>query len=299
MTTVAVVAHSRKTLGGGLAELREALRAAGFGDPLWYEVAKSKRAPKAVRAALADGADLIFAWGGDGIVQRCIDEVAGTGVTLAILPAGTANLLATNLGIPKDLAAAVEIGLHGERRAIDAATMNGEHFAVMAGAGLDALMIRDADRGLKERFGRAAYVWTGAKHLAADPVRAQVELDGRPFFEGPLTCVLVGNCSQVLGGIEVFDGSRPDDGLLELGLVTARSRVQWVRTLARVALDHAEESPFVLTARGRKVRVRFDHPIPYELDGGDRKPTRGLKVKVRPGAVTIAAPPAQGGAHHG
>jgi diacylglycerol kinase family enzyme len=299
MTTVAVVAHSRKTLGGGLAELREVLRAAGFGDPLWYEVPKSKRAPKAVRAALADGAELIFAWGGDGLVQRCIDEIAGTGVTLAILPAGTANLLATNLGIPKDLVAAVDIGLHGERRAIDAATMNGEHFAVMAGAGLDALMIRDADRGLKERFGRAAYVWTGAKHLAADPVQAQVELDGRPFFAGALTCVLVGNCSQVLGGIEVFDGSRPDDGLLELGLVTAQSRVQWVRTLARVALDHAEESPFVLTARGRKVRVRFDHAIPYELDGGDRKPTRGLKVKVRPGAVTIAAPPAPEGAHHG
>jgi diacylglycerol kinase family enzyme len=133
-------------------------------------------------------------------------------------------------------------------------------------------------------------VWTGAKHLAADPVRASVTLDGRPFYDGELSCVLVGNCSEVLGGIEVFDGSRPDDGMLELGLVTARSRVQWVRTLARVALDHAEQSPFVLTARGRKVKVRFDTPMPYELDGGDRTPTRTLKVKVRPGAVTIAVP---------
>ncbi|HEX6887525.1 MAG TPA: diacylglycerol kinase family protein [Candidatus Nanopelagicales bacterium] len=292
MTTVAVVAHSRKSLGGGLAQLREMLRSQGVDDPLWYEVAKSKLAPGAVRQALADGADLIFAWGGDGTVQRCIDEVAGTGVTLAILPAGTANLLATNLGIPKDLPAAVEIGLHGDRRAIDAATMNGEHFAVMAGAGLDALMIRDADRGLKDRVGRAAYVWTGAKHLAADPVRASVMLDGRPFFVGELSCVLVGNCSQVLGGIEVFDGSSPDDGLLELGLVTARNRLQWVRTLARVALDHAEQSPFVLTARGRKVKVRFDVAMPYELDGGDRKPTRTLRVKVRPAAVTIAVPSA-------
>ena len=62
-----------------------------------------------------DGADLVFVWGGDGMVQRCVDALAGTEATVAILPAGTANLLATNLGIPKDIAEAVRIGLHGAR----------------------------------------------------------------------------------------------------------------------------------------------------------------------------------------
>ena len=79
MSTVAVVAHARKSLGGGLPELREVLATEGFDEPLWYEVNKSRKAPKCARRALADGAELIFVWGGDGMVQRCVDAVAGTG----------------------------------------------------------------------------------------------------------------------------------------------------------------------------------------------------------------------------
>ena len=74
---------------------------------------KSKQAPKKVEQALENGAELVFAWGGDGLVQQCVDVLAGSKATLAILPAGTANLFATNLGIPKDIEAGVRIGLHG------------------------------------------------------------------------------------------------------------------------------------------------------------------------------------------
>ena len=87
MPRVAVVAHAGKSFGGGLAELREVLAREGFTDPLWYEVAKSRKAPKCARRALTDGAEVIFVWGGDGMVQRCIDAVAGTEAVLAILPA--------------------------------------------------------------------------------------------------------------------------------------------------------------------------------------------------------------------
>src|SRR5690348_7042753 len=97
---VAVVAHARKTLGGGLSELRAALAREGITDPLWFEVNKSRKAPKKARRALEQGAGLIFVWGGDGTVQRCIDAVAGSDAVLAIVPAGTANLLAANLRIP-------------------------------------------------------------------------------------------------------------------------------------------------------------------------------------------------------
>ncbi len=134
MPVVAVVAHSGKTLGGGLTELRQVLAQEGCTDPIWHEVPKSRKAPKRARQALADGAELIFVWGGDGMVQRCVSAVAGTGAVLAILPAGTANLLAANLGIPSDLTEAVRIGLHGRRRPIDTGSVDGEHFAVMAGA---------------------------------------------------------------------------------------------------------------------------------------------------------------------
>jgi diacylglycerol kinase (ATP) len=292
VTSIAVIAHSGKSFGGGLGELRQVLDEAGFPQPLWYEVAKSKQAPDCAREALEAGADLLFVWGGDGTVQRCIDTVAGTGLTLAILPAGTANLLASNLGIPQDIAAAVEIGLHGERHPLDTGTVNGEHFAVMAGAGLDALMIRDADAGLKDRVGRAAYLWTGAKNLGASPVRAKVDVEGRRFYKGVITCVLVGNVKEVFGGIEVFDGSRPDDGLMELGVVTAKSRTQWARTIGRVVLGRAENSPFVVTTRGTTMRVDFEKATAYEIDGGVRSATKKLRIKVRPASITICVPAA-------
>ena len=295
MTSVAVVAHAGKSLGGGLSELRDVLAREGFADPLWYEVTKSKQAPKLARKALAEGADVLFVWGGDGTVQRCIDAVAGKAATVAILPAGTANLLATNLGVPTELATAVRVGLHGHRRPIDTGTVNGEHFAVMAGAGFDALMIKDADRGMKDRIGRAAYVWTGAKNLTAKRAKATIKVDGKRFFKGRLSCVLVGNVGEILGGIKAFKGARPDDGVLELGVVTAQNPLQWTRTLGRMALGNAGKSPFVRTAKGKKFTIGFDRNFPYELDGGARPGATKLRVRVHPASVSICVPSAPKG----
>jgi YegS/Rv2252/BmrU family lipid kinase len=291
MTSVAVVAHAGKTLGGGLAELRRLLTAKGVGHPAWFEVRKSKFAPACVREALDGGADLLFVWGGDGMVQRCIDALGDAPVVLAILPAGTGNLLARNLDVPLDLEEAVDVGLHGARRTIDVGRVNGERFAVMAGTGFDALMIRDADRQLKGRLGRAAYVWTGAKHLRnLESFAVEVDVDGRRWFDGRAGCVLVGNVGKVFGGIEAFDDASPQDGLLELGVVTAQGAVQWVRALARTAVGSADDSKFVQTTKARKIRVRLDRKLPYELDGGDKKPKKRLKIDVEPSAVTVCVP---------
>jgi diacylglycerol kinase (ATP) len=292
MSTIAVVAHAKKSLGGGLPELRDVLAREGFAEPLWYEVSKSRKAPKCARRAMAEGAELIFVWGGDGMVQRCVDSVAETETALAIIPAGTANLLARNLAIPVDLTEAVRVGLHGEQRKIDTGKVNGEHFAVMAGAGLDALMISGANRQMKDRFGRLAYLYTGARNLTTRGIKAAIEVDGRTFFRGRLSCVLVGNLGKVLGGVEVFEGARPDDGILEVGVVTAKDPVQWARTLGRVAVGSPGKSPFVLSTSGRRIRVRFSRPFRYEVDGGDRNETRKLGIKVRPGSVRICVPPA-------
>lgn len=290
VTTVAVIANPGKSFGGGLGELRRVLDDAGFPQPLWYELSKNRQASTYAHQAMAEGADVLFVWGGDGTVQRCIDAVAGTAAVVAILPAGTANLLATNLGIPQDISEAVEIGLHGDRRSLDTGTVNGEHFTVVVGAGLDVLMLKDAGEGLKGRFGRASYLWSGARNLAAKPLTAKVDVDGLPFHNGKITCVLVGNVKDIFSGIEVFDGSRPDDGLLELGVVTAKSRTQWVRTIIRVVLGHAEKSPFIVMTRGTHMKVKFDTPTAYEIDGSVRKATKNLRIKVQPKSITVCVP---------
>ena len=173
---------------------------------------KSRKAPKQARRLLRKGADHFFVWGGDGMAQRCIDTLAGTGATIALVPAGTANLLATNLGIPKDIAGAVATGLQGSVRTIDVVTMNGERFAVMAGAGFDADMIAGADGGLKDRLGRAAYLWTGTKSIRAEPFEARIRVDGAPWYRGPASCILAGNVGSLFGGVRMFPDAEPDDG---------------------------------------------------------------------------------------
>jgi YegS/Rv2252/BmrU family lipid kinase len=287
----AVVAHAEKTLGGGLPELRRLLAAEGFSDLPWFEVPKAKRAPEAVESAIEAGADLILAWGGDGMVRRCVNALGDSGVPLGILPAGTANLLARYLGIEADLPGALRVALRGERRRIDVGRFEGERFAVMAGAGLDAAMIKDAD-GLKDRFGRAAYIFGGAANVASGGFGAKIKIDGTLWYEGPTSCILVGNIGELFGGIEIFADAEPDDGLLDVGLLTAENPLQVVRAAARAVAGDTHKSPFVRVTKARKVGVKLDRPVRYELDGGDRKKVKSFKVKVEPGAITVCVPAA-------
>jgi diacylglycerol kinase (ATP) len=287
---VAVIAHSGKTLGGGLLELRRVLEAGGVTDPLWCEVPKSRKAPAQVRRALDEGAELIFAWGGDGMVQRCVDVLAGSDVSLAIIPAGTSNFFASNLGIPKDIEEAVAVGLRGERHRFDVGRFNGERFVALAGAGFDALMIRDADGGLKDRIGRVAYVWAGSKNLRTRSFRAEIKVDGVGWYKGKASCILLGNVGDLFAGVEAFEDARPDDGMLELGVVNAEGIVQWTRTIARAAVGTASKSPFVQTTKARSVKVKLSRKVLYELDGGVRTKSKSFKVKVEPGAVSVCVP---------
>jgi YegS/Rv2252/BmrU family lipid kinase len=290
MKKVAVIAHAGKTIGGGLDELRATLTRAGVDEPIWSEVPKSKYAPERVKRALDEGAELVFVWGGDGMVQRSVDALAGSGVTLAIIPAGTANLFASSLDIPSDIGDAVDIGLNGRDRVLDVGKLNGERFAVMAGAGLDAHMIRDADGGLKDRFGRLAYIWTASKSIRAEPFKARIDINDELWYKGKASCVLLGNVGSLFGGIEAFDNARPDDGLLEVGVTSADGIGQWARTVARTAVGSTAKSPFVQVTKAKKIRIELDRKVAYELDGGDRTATKVLKAKIEPGAITVRVP---------
>jgi len=221
-------------------------------------------------------------------VQRTIDVLAGSDANLAVIPAGTANLFATNLGIPQDIEQAVAIGLRGARRTIDVGRFGKEHFAVMAGVGFDAAMIRGADDGgLKDRFGRVAYVWSGSKSLRSKPFRAKIEVDGAPWFKGKASCILFGNVGKLFGGVEVFEDARVDDGKLDIGVVTADGLLEWGRMMARAAVGTAAASPLAQATKGRAVKVKLDRKVLFELDGGDRTKIDSFKVKAVPGAVTV------------
>lgn len=292
---VAVVAHRGKALGDGLPALRERLDDAGVVPAAWIEVDKSKKAPGAIGKALSNELDLLLVWGGDGTVQRSFDALVAAGahsLPVGVLPAGTANLLAGNLGIPIDLDGALEVAFTGLHKRLDLGVLNDERFAVMAGTGFDALMIRDASGSLKDRVGRAAYVVTGVKNIRRATVRVRVDVDGATWFEGNASCVLLGNVGRLLGGVDVFARADPADGLLEVGVLRAKKVGDWARLLGRAVTGNIEESPLVETTRGRKVKVKLARKTPYELDGGDREPVKRLKAWIEPHAVTVCVPDA-------
>ncbi|MFI5491265.1 diacylglycerol/lipid kinase family protein [Actinoplanes sp. NPDC051859] len=289
-----MVAHQRKNLGGGLDELRRRITDEGVDELFWYQVPKSKKAPKQVRRALKEKPDLLIVWGGDGMVQRTLDTIAGGKrggkVPVGIIPAGTANMLASNLGVPDDMAGAVRIAFHGRRHALDLGVLNGEHFAVMAGIGFDGAMIQDADGKLKDRLGKLSYVYTGLRHIDDPAPKARITVDGTPWFSDDATCVLVGNVSMITGGITAFDDAKPDDGWLDVGVATARGAVQWARTMGRMAAGRSADSPFVHMTRARQIDVKLEEPLMYELDGGAREAVKRIRVEVAPAAVKVCVP---------
>jgi diacylglycerol kinase family enzyme len=151
-------------------------------------------------------------------------------------------------------------------------------------------MIQDADAGLKDRVGRIAYVWTGAQNITTKPFKAKIRIDGATWFDDETSCILVGNVGSLFGGIEAFDDARPDDGMLELGVVTAQSALEWTRTIARTALGTTAKSPFVQMTRAKTIEVKMNRKVLYELDGGDREKVKSFEIEVEPAAIDVCVP---------
>lgn len=238
------------------------------------------------RAAVDDGADIVVACGGDGTVRACLDPLAGTETALGIVPLGTGNLLASNLGIPAGLSAGGGVG-RGEPRRIDLGRVNGEAFAVMAGSGFDALMIRDANDTLKAKVGTAAYVLSAAKNLKSDLVRTKVTVDGAVWFDGRTTMVLVGNFGTISGGLEVFPDAQPDDGVLDIAVMSASKLREWASIGWRLVRRRPQKVELARRTQGTDIVVEHRVARPYELDGEDREPTRRLEFTLEHQAITI------------
>ena len=285
---VAIVHHGDKTGSDDLDTLRRALADEGLEDAAWYQ-ADNGSGPKPARQALHDGAEVVFVWGGDGTLRHCLSVLAGSDAALAVLPAGTGNLFAANFDIPTDIEAAVRVGLHGDRRMVDVGSFDDESFAVMAGVGFDAEVMR-APEGLKRRAGRAAYFYSGARSLRSEPFNAHIETDGTDWYEGPASCVLLGNLGDLFGGLRVFPDAAPDDGMLELGVVTADGAVQWLRTLARTVAGDPTESPFVQATRAKQVKVTLDREVRYELDGDEGERITSFQADIEPGVLRLCVP---------
>jgi YegS/Rv2252/BmrU family lipid kinase len=280
------------------AALEALARAAGL-DAALAETDRERGAELLARKAVTDGMERLLACGGDGTATEAADVLAGTGVALAVLPGGTGNLLALNLGIPSETGAAWRLALSGEPRAVDVGRANGHVFLIMAGMGLDAHMVHDADRELKERLGALAYVVATLRNLRRPSTRYAITIDGRRIFRRART-VLVANVGRITGGLELVPGADPEDGRLDVVIL----RAQGLRDLAVLALGAlfgrpptlrgASSDPLLEMHQGREIVVEAAQPQPVQLDGNEAGFTTRLRVCVEPGTLRLVCPRADG-----
>jgi YegS/Rv2252/BmrU family lipid kinase len=270
------------------ASLTELARAAGLTCDL-VETDVDRGAAPLAEQAIADGMERVIVSGGDGSLTEAAHALAGTSTGLAVVPGGTANLLALNLGIPTDREDAMRLALGGEARPTDIARVNGIVCLIAAGMGLDARVMRDADRQLKDRFGTFAYFIAAWRNLGRRHSSFTITIDGRTLRNYGQT-VLIANMGRITGGLELVPDSDPEDGLIEVAVLRTRR----LRDIALVALRSLLGLPrgndLLRIYRGRSVVVETPLPQPVQVDGDPLEPTTRLEAHVEPGALLLVRP---------
>jgi diacylglycerol kinase family enzyme len=273
-----------------------AMQRHGWSEPLWFETSAADPGRGQARRAVNAGADLVLACGGDGTVAACADGVAGSGVPLGILPLGTGNLLAHNMGLPTQVPAALSIALTGIDHPLDSGIVNGRPFVVMAGLGLDARMLRDTSEPLKRRIGWLAYGVSALRHVRDRPVRVSVTADGGRPRRMRASAVIIGNVGWLRGGLPLIPDARPDDGYLDAVLLTARGWAGWLALIAQ-AMARRRAGDRLTIIRFGELRVDVDRVQPWELDGEVIGETTELIVSAQPGRILLRLPPSVAGTH--
>ncbi len=247
------------------------------------------------RRAVAAGASLVFAAGGDGTVRACAEALAGTGVPLAIVPLGTANLTARALGVPAKADRAVQVGFDGRDHRIDLASLertrgSATRFAAMAGIGLDAAVVGAARDQLKRRFGWVAYAVSGVTRLSLPPRDFTVRLDDAEPLRRRARCVVVANAGLLPGGFTLLPGARLDDGLLDVGILAPSGTWGWVQVAGRVLARGRRQDRPLERFQARRIQVNADDELPRQVDGEIVAPGRTLSVSVCPGVLVVRRP---------
>ncbi|GAA4818273.1 hypothetical protein GCM10025786_26360 [Nocardioides caeni] len=268
-------------------------REAGWNEPRWHLTTVEDSGTGQAEQAAVEGADLVIVCGGDGTVREVCAELAGTGIPVGIVPAGTGNLLARNLEIPLFIRAAIDIALTGQDRAIDMVAVEGDgleptHFMVMAGMGFDAAIMEGVNEDLKKKVGWIAYVLSALKGLMFPAMKLEISIDDMPFTKHRARTCVVGNVGSLQGGMVLLPDAAIDDGQLDVVLLYPRRFLSWIPLFVRV-LTRREHNAGESVARmtGRKVVIRAHGDVPRQLDGDTIGPGSDLSMECIHGRVLV------------
>ena len=294
---------------------KRALPAAPVDDFELIETDADDHGVAAFQKAIDAKPDLIVVAGGDGTVRLAADMVAKTDIPFGIVPAGTGNLLARNLGIPLTLHEAVHVAFSGRDRQIDMGelhltledgTEQREAFAVVAGFGLDAAMIAFTDDDMKKKVGWVAYIggfFRAFKAIKRFTIRGGVDdADDREF---KANTVLIGNAGLLQANVRLFPNAKIDDGKLDFALIDPKDSFDWVRVVHEVVsnsdplqrtlrrrsiLPGRKRIPQLAFTQGAQIVLRLDDAVELQIDGDSIGKITKLQADVMPSALTVRVP---------
>ncbi len=318
MPRAAIIANPVKIDIPQLRQLLPALeKAHGYGETRVFETTAESPGAEQAQEALDEGFALIVAAGGDGTVRLVADTLAGTDVPLGIIPAGTGNLLARNLGLADnrirvfEVEDALEVAFGGRDRRIDLGEVEVDRpdgsrerlrFGVIAGLGIDAGMIEHTDEDLKAKIGWLAYGGGIAKWLlGSGAFSARYKLAGGRTWGTRASSIMIGNSGSLPGGLNLLPDADIADGLIDMVIMRPRGPLGWAMVAAGVvARNLPGVRPHGLHAlnyfQAKEIRLRIDSaPQDFELDGDTAGKIVALRAHTLPGAL-VARVPATGAA---
>lgn len=278
----------------------------GWQEPVWHLTTVEDSGTGQAEQAAVDGAELVIVCGGDGTVREVCAELAGTGIPVGIVPAGTGNLLARNLDIPLYLRAAIDIALTGQDRAIDMVAVRGDrakadahgeevpeedefrsHFMVMAGLGFDAAIMDGVNPAIKEKVGWLAYVLSALKSLMYPVTKVEISIDGGEWTKHRARTIVVGNVGYLQAGMPLLPDAAIDDGELDVVMLYPRKFLSWIPLAFRVLAKRSRVDDTINRMTGRTVSIRASVETPRQLDGDSIGPGKELHMECIHGRLLV------------
>lgn len=235
-------------------------------DSIICATARPGEAEAFARHAASEGFTKIVAAGGDGTINEVVNGLAGSAAMLGLLPIGTVNVFATELGLPShNLQSCWDIIQGGHTRLVDLPSANGKHFVQLAGVGLDAQVVKETSAAFKRNFGPLSYLISAAQIATRRPPRLFIESENTAIEEGSF--VLVGNGRHYGGPFPFFKHAVIDDGLLDVVAFKRLGYLEIIKYLQDVFFSSEIRRPEVEYFQTRRLRITSDQDVPVELDG--------------------------------
>lgn len=269
----------------------------GWPPPIWLSTTPDDPGHEMAHAARDAGVDVVIVAGGDGTVRVVCGEMSGSGIPLVIVPAGTGNLLARNVGIPLDYDRALRLLAEGEARPMDVVKFTSrdddfgtEYSVVMSGMGIDAAVMHDTDEDLKKQIGSLAYFAAGIQHLKVDPMDATLTLDDGAAQEVRASFIGIGNVGAIQGGLTVIPEASASDGRMDIMLADPHNASEIAEMLAGV-LTTADTVQHVTRATAGTMELEMSEPQLFQIDGDLLGEVRHLRAEVMHHAIKVMLPP--------